>query len=84
MVYAFHKWFTSSGWKEIRSGVNVKLEISQDTQKSKGFQLSKTQFMECKFSKSRNREKGMILLNGQKILKSGMFSYLGSIINKTR
>ena len=38
--------------------------------------------MECKFRKSRNREKRVILLDGQKILKSKMFRYLKSIIHK--
>ena len=43
---------------ESRSGINAKLEIWHDTPKFKGSQLSrtKTKYMECKFSKSRNRE----------------------------
>ena len=43
---------------ESRSGINAKLEIWHDTLESKGSQLSrtKTEYMECKFSKSRNRE----------------------------
>jgi hypothetical protein len=45
--------------------------------KSKNFQLSrtKTEHMECKFSKNRYK-------NGQEISESKRFRYLGSIIYK--
>ena len=48
---------------ETRSGVDAKFEIWRDALESKHFQLSRTKldFMECKFSKSRNRNKvGMV------------------------
>ena len=38
--------------------------------------------MECKFSKSRNKDKGAIRLDGQEVPKSESFWYLGSIIYK--
>ena len=38
--------------------------------------------MECKFSKNRKRDKGAVRLDGQKILKSESFQFLGSIIHK--
>ena len=66
---------------ETRSGVNAKLEIWRDALECKGFQLSwtKTKYMECKFSKYRNTNKGLIRLHDQEILKSESFLYLGSI-----
>ena len=69
---------------ETRHGVNAKLEIWRDALESKGFQLSrtKTKYEECKFSKSRNRDEGIIRLDGQEILKSESFRYLGSITHK--
>ena len=36
--------------------------------------------MECKFSKSRNKDKGVVQLDDKEILKSESFWYLGSII----
>ena len=36
--------------------------------------------MECKFSKSRNKDKGAVQLDDEEILKSESFWYLGSII----
>ena len=38
--------------------------------------------MKYKFNKSRNKAGGVLRLNGQKILKSKSFPYLGSIIHK--
>ena len=69
---------------ETKSGVNVKLEIWQKALESKGFHLSRTKmmYMEYKFSKSRNKDKGAIRLDGQEILKSESFRYIGSIIHK--
>ena len=56
---------------ETRSGVNAKLETWRDALESKGFGLSrtKTEQMEHKFSKSRNRDEMKVRLDGQKILK---------------
>ena len=44
---------------EIRSGANAKLEIWWEALDSKGFWLSrtKTEYMKCKFSKSRKKNK---------------------------
>ena len=69
---------------EIRSGNNAKLEIWWDALESKGFWLSMTkiEYMEYKFSKSRNKNKGVVRLDGQEILKSDSLWYLGSIIHK--
>ena len=60
---------------ETRCGVSVKLKIWWDALKSKGSWLSrtKTTYMECKFSKSRNKEEEAIRLDGQKIPKSESF-----------
>ena len=40
--------------------------------------------MECKFSKSRNKNKMTVRLDGQEILKSKSFQNLGSIFHKDR
>ena len=50
---------------EIRSGINAKLEIWQDVVESKNFRLSMTkiEYRECKFSKSRNKNERAIILN---------------------
>ena len=66
------------------SGVNGKLEIWWDALESKGFHLSRTklEYIECKFSKSRNRDEGVIRVDGQEILKWESFRYLKSIICK--
>ena len=44
----------------IRSEINAKLEIWQDNVESKNFQLSMTkiEYIEYKFSKSRNKNEG--------------------------
>ena len=65
---------------ETRSEVNAKLEIWQDALEVKGFRLSKTkiEYMECKFSKSRNINEGVVRDDGQEMLKSNNFLYLGS------
>ena len=62
---------------ETRCGVNAKLEIWIHTLESIGFQLVRTKI---DFSKSIKRD--VVRLDGQKILKSGSFWYLGSIIHK--
>ena len=56
---------------ETRSGVNANLETWRDTLESKGFGLSrtKTEQMERKFSKSRNRDEMKVRLDSQEILK---------------
>lgn len=65
---------------ETRSEVNAKLEIWQGALEFKGFWFSKTkiEYMECKFSKSRNINEGGVRHDGQEILKSNNFLYLGS------
>ena len=62
---------------ETRCGVHAKLEIWIHTLESIGFQLVRTKI---DFSKSIKRD--VVRLDGQKILKSGSFWYLGSIIHK--
>ena len=65
---------------ETRSEVNAKLEIWQDALEVKGFRLSKTkiEYMECKFSKSRNINEGVVRHDGQEMLKTNNFLYLVS------
>ena len=51
---------------ETRCGVNVKLEIWRDALESKCFWLNRTkiEYMECKFSKTRNKDEGVVRLDG--------------------
>ena len=44
--------------------------------------MTKIRHIECKFSKSRNKNKGIVRFDGQEILKSDNFRYLESIIHK--
>lgn len=83
LVYAFCKWYNFSGYK-TKSEVKAKLEIWQDTLKSEDFRLIKTkiEYMECKFSKNRNGNIGLVRLNGREIPKGDNFRRFGSIIHK--
>jgi len=69
---------------ETRAGVNVKLELWRQTLESRDFRLSrtKTEYMECKFSKQGIEDYSIVILDGQKIPMSSHFKYLGSIIQK--
>ena len=72
---------------ETRSGVNAQLEILQGTLNLKAFlsfNRTKTEYMEYKFNKNRNINKGTIRLDGQWILKRENFRYLQLIIHKNR
>jgi hypothetical protein len=44
--------------------------------------ITLTKHLECKSSKSRNRDAGIVKLDGQEIPKNGYFRYDGSIIHK--
>jgi len=57
---------------ETRHIINVKLEIWRDVSESKDFRLSrtKTEYMECEFGKSRNKDKEVVTLDDQEIPKS--------------
>ena len=70
---------------ETRAGVNAKLELWRQTLESRGFRLNrtKTEYIECKFSKQKIRDYSIETLDGQEILiSSNNFKYLGSIIQK--
>ena len=69
---------------ETRAGVNTKLELWRQTLESRDFRLSrtKTEYVECKFSKQEIRDYSIVRLNGQKISVSSHFKYLGFIIQK--
>ena len=69
---------------ETRAGVNAKLELWRQTLESRGFKLSrtKTECMECTFSKQRIRDYSIMTLDDQEIPMSNHFKYLGSIIQK--
>jgi hypothetical protein len=68
---------------ETRAGVNRKLELWRHTLESKGFRLSrtKTEYMRCDFSATRNEE-GDVSLDGQVVAKKDTFRYLGSMLQK--
>ena len=44
--------------------------------------MTKTEYKKCKFSKSKNRDEGEVIFDGQETLKRENFLYLGSIIHK--
>ncbi|KAF3656511.1 putative DAG protein, chloroplastic-like [Capsicum annuum] len=69
---------------ESRQGVNDKLEIWRKTLKSKGFRLSrtKTEYLECKFSDSRQEEEVVVKLDSQVVCKRDSFKYLESTIQE--
>lgn len=69
---------------ETREGVNAKLELWREVLESNGFRISrtKTEFMECKFSKNRNRNEGIVRIDNQEIHRSDHFHYLGLIMHK--
>ena len=60
---------------ETRAGVNAKLELWRQTLESQGFRLSrtKTEYIECKFSKQRIRDYSIVTLDGQEIPMSSHF-----------
>ena len=67
---------------ESRQGVNDKLEVWRQTLESKGFRLSwtKTEYLKCKFSDSRQEEEVVVKLDSQAVCKRDSFKYLGSTI----
>ena len=69
---------------ESRAGVNAKLELWRQTLEARGFKLSKskTEYMECRFSKQRSSDGSVVKLGEQEIPVDDCFKYLGSIIQK--
>ena len=63
---------------ETRVGVNAKLELWRQTLESRDFKLNKTktEYIECKFSKQGIRDYSIVTLDGQEILMSSHFKYL--------
>src|SRR5438045_1714166 len=66
-----------------KTRVNRKLELWRNTLESKGFRLcrTKTEYMMCEFSATRQEEEG-ISLEGQVMTKKDIFYYLGSVLQK--
>jgi hypothetical protein len=69
---------------ESRAGVNAKLELWRQTLEARGFKLSKskTEYMECRFSKQRSSDGSVVKLGEHEIPVDDSFKYLGSIIQK--
>lgn len=69
---------------ETRQGVESKLELWRQTLEARGFRLSrsKTEYLECTFSGTGDREVGTINLDGKTVHGADFFRYLGSIIQK--
>ena len=67
---------------ESRAGVNAKLELWRQTLEARGFKLSKskTEYMECRFSKQRSSDGSVVKFGEQEISVDDCFKYLGSII----
>ncbi|PHT60418.1 Transmembrane 9 superfamily member 2 [Capsicum baccatum] len=67
---------------ESRQGVNDNLKVWRQTLESKDFRLSrtKTEYLECKFSDSRQEEEVVVKMDSQAVCKRDSFKYLGSTI----
>ena len=68
----FSSFFLFGKYRYTRLGVDVRLEIWRDALHSKYFCLSrtKTEYMECNFSKSTNKDEGFVRLYGKEMPKS--------------
>jgi hypothetical protein len=68
---------------ESRTGVAQKLELWRRTLEAKGFRLSrsKTNYMKCDFSATRQEERD-VRLDGQVVPKKDTFRYVGSMLQK--
>ena len=44
--------------------------------------MTKIEYIECRFSKSKNKNERAIILNGQEILKNDSFLFLRSVFHK--
>jgi hypothetical protein len=66
---------------ESRTEVDQKLELWRRTLETKGFRLSrsKTEYMKCDFSATK-QEEGDVRLDGQVVPKKDTFHYLGSML----
>ena len=69
---------------ETKSGVNAKLDVWREVLESKGFKISrtKTEYIKCNFSGSRNTNEETVKIASQEIRRSEEFRYLGSIIQQ--
>ncbi|PHT71195.1 Cysteine-rich receptor-like protein kinase 11 [Capsicum annuum] len=67
---------------ESRRGVNDKLEVWRQNLEAKGFKLSrtKTEYLECKFSDSKQEDEVVVKLESKVVCKRDSCKYLGSII----
>jgi hypothetical protein len=66
---------------ESRTGVDQKLKLWIQTLKANRLSRSKTEYMKCDFSTTR-QEKGDVRLDGQVVSKKDTFRYLGSMLQK--
>ena len=68
----------------IKVGANCKLKLWKNTLESMDFRLSRNNmgYMECSFSKIRNKDEGGVKIEDHEILKSVQFWYLELIIYK--
>ncbi|WP_375619007.1 hypothetical protein, partial [Bartonella sp. AC134YNZD] len=66
---------------DTKEGVNAKLELWREALESRGFRISrtKTEYMECNFSKTQHPQTQVVSLDGQQLEKSAHFRYLGSM-----
>ena len=71
---------------ETKSGVNAKLDVWREVLESKGFKISrtKTEYIKCNFSESRNTSEEAVKIVSQEIRKSENFKYLRTIIQPAR
>ncbi|XP_070010815.1 uncharacterized protein [Nicotiana sylvestris] len=69
---------------ESRASVNERLDLWRQTLESKGFKLSRTEYLECKFSAGPGEVGVDVRLEFQVIPSRGSFKYLGSVIHGER
>ncbi|KAF3637054.1 UDP-glucose:glycoprotein glucosyltransferase [Capsicum annuum] len=73
---------SEKGLRLLREGIHYLLEVWRQTLESKGFRLSRTkmEYLECKFSDSRQEDEVVVKLDSQAVCKRDSFKYLGSTI----
>ena len=68
---------------ETKVEENAKLELWREVLESKVLKISKnkTKYIKCNFSKNQGRNEEVVSIEGQEILKSEQFRYLGLILH---
>jgi len=68
--------------KRFKDGINKKLKRWRDTLETKGFKLSRSKYLKCKFSEEESGIKHKVYIGSVAIPRVEKFIYLGSIIQE--